>query len=376
MQLHTLKFLFKTYKEDTLFGRYIHQESIASLLEKMGNSFRVEIAGRSVNKLPIHTVTLGVGPKKILMWSQMHGNESTTTKAVFDMLNAFSDNKSGLDSILESCTIMIVPILNPDGAEVYTRLNANAVDLNRDAQDLSQPESRVLRQLFDKFRPDYCYNLHGQRTIYNVENTKRTATVSFLAPAQDEERSVTSTRKIAMEIISVMNVNLQEQIEGHVGIYDDGFNLNCVGDTFQAHNVPTMLFEAGHYPNDYDREVTREFVFQSLLVSLSYIASQNIDGSGYLPYLNIPRNAKQFFDIIIENTVKGNVAIQYQEKLVDGILKFIPKIEKMGDLSGFYAHRSINANGHGVFREDGTAVSVGDENDFVVINNEKFVLKL
>ena len=236
MQLHTLKFLFENYKENTLFGRYIHHESIAPLLEKLDGIFQVEILGQSVNQLPIYTVTFGAGPKRILMWSQMHGNESTTTKAIFDMLNAFVGNKGDLDSILESCTIVIVPILNPDGAEVYTRYNANGIDLNRDAQDLSQPESRVLRQIFDRFKPHYCYNLHGQRTIFNVGHTNLPATVSFLAPAQDEERSVTPTRKIAMEIISKMNANLQEQIKGQVGIYDDGFNLNCVGDTFQTHN--------------------------------------------------------------------------------------------------------------------------------------------
>jgi murein tripeptide amidase MpaA len=38
-------------------------------------------------------------------------------------------------------------MLNPDGAKTYTRENANKVDLNRDSQDLTQPESKILRKL-------------------------------------------------------------------------------------------------------------------------------------------------------------------------------------------------------------------------------------
>jgi murein tripeptide amidase MpaA len=47
-------------------------------------------------------------------------------------------------------------MLNPDGAKSYTRVNANEVDLNRDSQNLTQPESRVLRTAFDLFQPDFA----------------------------------------------------------------------------------------------------------------------------------------------------------------------------------------------------------------------------
>nr|WP_321235399.1 M14 family zinc carboxypeptidase [uncultured Psychroserpens sp.] len=376
MQLKTLKTLFETHKESTLFGRYIHYESIAYLLEKLNSKFAVETIGVSVNELPIHAITFGQGDKKILMWSQMHGNESTTTKAVFDLLNVFSDDNSTINQIFETCTIKIIPILNPDGAKAYTRVNANGVDLNRDAQDLSQPESKALRTVFEEFRPSYCYNLHGQRTIFSAGNSDKTATVSFLAPAQDANRSVTTTRKIAMEIIAVMNDNLQQQIENQVGIYDDGFNINCVGDTFQTHDVPTLLFEAGHYEKDYSREKTREFIFQSLLVSLNYIANNDIDGSKYESYFDIPKNDKLFYDIIIRNANGVDVAIQYQEKLIDGILNFVPKIEKISDLKNFFAHKEIDANGHEVFRENNMPIQEGNEIDFVMLNNDKFLLNL
>lgn len=376
MQSEVLKELFQTCKEPKLFGRYIHTASIKEILKQNRLKPYLDTIGKSVNQERIFSITIGSGAKKILMWSQMHGNESTTTKAVFDMLNVLLMPGDVSKTILKHCTLKIIPILNPDGAKAYTRLNANQIDLNRDAQKCSQPESRVLRDVFNEFKPDYCFNLHGQRTIFSAGKTNHPATVSFLAPAQDENCSITKTRKIAMEIISVMNRNLQLQIPKQVGIYDDAFNINCVGDTFQSQNIPTILFEAGHFPEDYQREQTREFIFQSLLIALQYISEHNITGMNYEEYLKIPENQKLFYDIIIRNTSSKDIGIQYLEKLVDDSITFVPKVEKISDLSSFFAHREINARGHKVCTINGAPVLEGNENDFVSINNENYSLKL
>ncbi len=74
----------QSHHEQQLFGRYIHQLSIASLLDSLPSEFEVKQLGVSVENRPIHSVKIGSGNTKILLWSQMHGNESTTTKAVFD----------------------------------------------------------------------------------------------------------------------------------------------------------------------------------------------------------------------------------------------------------------------------------------------------
>ena len=57
-------------------------------------------------------------------------------------------------------------MLNPDGADAYTRVNANLVDLNRDAQNLSQPESKILRNAFNKIKPDFI--LHYASEIFDT----------------------------------------------------------------------------------------------------------------------------------------------------------------------------------------------------------------
>ncbi len=378
-----LQELFKNHRENALSHRYINNDHIVPLLQNLPEQFQVSEIGKSVNQEAIYKVQFGSGSKKLLFWSQMHGNESTTTKALFDLFNVFASDNSVVKQLLEACTIVVIPILNPDGARAYTRLNANEIDLNRDAQDLSQPESKVLRELFNAFKPDFCFNLHGQRTIFNVGDTNKPATASFLAPAQDIKTTITPTRRKAMEVIVAINNNLQSVIPEQVAIYNDAFNLNCVGDTFQSLNVPTILFEAGHYKRDYSRDTTREFMFQSLLVAIHYIATNPVSGEGYEPYLEIPQNNKRFCDVIIRNAVFTNygeerikdIAIQYQEVLTDTTIEFKPKVEKIANLQKYVAHKEIDANKYTVLTTKFEEITLAYENDFVLINNELFSLK-
>lgn len=380
MESKILLKVLKIHKEKSLYHRYINGDMILPLLKKIDSNFKVNKIGYSVNNEPIFSILVGNGKKRILMWSQMHGNESTTTKALFDILNTLALKNKLSKSILNDCTLCVVPILNPDGARLYTRLNANKVDLNRDAQGLSQPESRVLLDIFNDFDPDFCFNLHGQRTIFSAGNSNKPATISFLAPAQDVEATITNNRKRAMEVICEMNDVLQEIIPDQIGIYDDSFNLNCVGDTFQSRNTPTILFEAGHCENDYEREKTREFIGLAMLTAIDYISSCDVVGENWENYFKIPQNEKLLFDIIIRNgklTKNGknqDIGILYKEVLVDDKIVFKPIVDLIGNLENYYGHFEIDVNSGLVLTIIGEEIFEGYENDLVLINNELFAL--
>ena len=90
MTPETLQALFKNHKENHLYHRYIHFEHIQPLIEKLQPHIKIETIGTSVLGKPISVIQIGFGPIKILMWSQMHGNETTTTKAIFDLCNVFA----------------------------------------------------------------------------------------------------------------------------------------------------------------------------------------------------------------------------------------------------------------------------------------------
>ena len=347
MDIFSLIDNYEFYLEKKLAGRYIPLAAIEPLILSLKDKFTVTKNGNSVEGLPIYKIKIGNGKMKILMWSQMHGNESTTTKALFDFFNLLKKDEKIVDEILSKCELHIFPMLNPDGALAYTRINKNQIDLNRDAQNLSQPESKILRTAFDEIKPDFCFNLHDQRTIFNVGKTAKPATISFLTPAEDEERNLTGARKKSMELIAKMNELLQKYIPGQVGRYDDTFNINCVGDTFQSSGVPTILFEAGHYQGDYKREKTREYIFYALIQALFTISTTEITGQAFESYFDIPENGKQFYDILLKKvpfisaneTEFSDVGVLYKEVLENDDILFEPTFEKIQSLQYLYGHK-------------------------------------
>jgi hypothetical protein len=370
IELHT------KYKEHSLFGRYITLNDIEPLLSK----YKTIIIGKSVLGKPIYKYEIGSGKTRIFMWSQMHGNESTTTKALFDFFNLIhSDNQIGV-KLLQEFTFCFLPMVNPDGAELYTRENANQVDLNRDAKNRSQPESILLRETFDNFKPDFCYNLHDQRTIYGVGEVPNPATVSFLAPAFNTNRDVNEVRLKAMNVIVAMNNELQKHIPNQVGRFDDSFNDNCIGDTFQSLNVPTILFEAGHFQDDYYREFTRKMIFTALVSGLQYIYENDIVSNEIGKYLNIPQNKIVFYDFLYKKIKINydnkefitNFAAQYVEELIDGKIQLNAYIVDIGELENFHGHYLFNAHKMSYHDDLENNPKINQKANFI-IGNKKFV---
>ncbi len=329
---------YNNFKEIELFGRYLTNDTIFKLL----SNYSPLISGYSVENRPIYSFSFGLGDIKILIWSQMHGNESTSTKALFDCLSYLKKNEP---SLLESFSLKVLPILNPDGAYKYTRENHNNIDLNRDAVNLSQPESKLLRSIYDDFNPHFCFNLHDQRTIYSLNNFD-SSIISFLSPSADKNKTETKSRKKSMAIISDVFTEMSKIIPGNIGRYNDDFNINCVGDTFQSLKTPTILFESGHFGDDYNRDVSRKYMCFSLIYTLKAIVKKQYQN--YNNYYNIPENKTQLRDIKVKNIkVKTkslfkltNLTIMFKEVLNENtkIVEFKPEINEIGFLSDISAH--------------------------------------
>ena len=329
--------LFSTYTHKEVKGRHITNDVIEPILNQLNDNFSVKIEGKSVLGKPIYSVQFGHGKIKIYMWSQMHGDESTCTKAIIDFFEVLTNDVSYSNFIKSTYTLYIVPLANPDGAKVHTRENINKVDLNRDVKYCTQPESKILKQIFEDFQPDYCLNMHDQRTIYGVGETNKSAIISFLAPAFNVDRDINTYRSKAMYIIGEMNKELQSHIPGHVGRYNDTYCDNCFGDYFASRDAVTILFEAGHHPNDYERDLTRKYIFIGLLVAFDKIHENDIVDDNNSEYFKIPDNKVSFFDILYKNVKINengiqkiiNFAVQYKEYVKEGNIVFEPYIVRI-----------------------------------------------
>lgn len=368
------------YLVPDLQGKYIHLDIIAPLIDSFVDQFEVKEIGKSVLQKSIYQVKIGSGKTKILIWSQMHGNEPTTTKGLFDFFNFLNSETELAKQIKENYTLLCIPMLNPDGAFLYTRENANEIDLNRDAVTETQPEMQLLKRTYEEFKPDYCYNLHDQRTIFGTEGFNRPATISFLAPAFDVACQYNLTRSKAVKVIVDMVDVLNAYLPNQIGRFDDAYNVNCTGDYFTTQQTPTILFEAGHYPNDYNREESRKFVFIALVASFLKQNENVVVDNDLIKYLRIPQNNKCFFDIIyrnikiIDNNVEKiiNFAAQYREEVIADKVEFRAIISKISDLENYFGHVEYDCESM-LFSSNGKPYPIiGEEATFDLNNSIKF----
>ena len=118
--------------------------------------------------------------KYLYLIGGVHGDE---VEGVYVLKELFSWLK--LEHSLKDMPIIVVPILNVDGYRTQSRVNAHAVDLNRNLptkdwsptasqpkynpgpKPLSEPENQFLIKLFDKYRPGFILSFHTWKPILN-----------------------------------------------------------------------------------------------------------------------------------------------------------------------------------------------------------------
>lgn len=214
-------------------------------LKKIG--LKVEEVGKSYANREIYQIEWGKGATKVLMWSQMHGDEPTATPAVLDMLVFLQSRRrqKWVKELENNLTIRVVPMLNPDGAELFQRRNLQSIDINRDAQDLQTPEGQLLKRLRDEWQPDIGFNLHNQQSLTTVGDTSKQATISFLAVLGNADGATNDGHERNKRICSIMISALNQFIPEHIARYDDEYNPRAFGDKISEWGTPVILIETG-----------------------------------------------------------------------------------------------------------------------------------
>ncbi|HMO40106.1 MAG TPA: M14 family zinc carboxypeptidase [Saprospiraceae bacterium] len=352
---------YDNYREKSIRTRRFKHADIVPLIQKLRPPFEVRKAGQSIEGRDIYRVSIGSGPTQVLLWSQMHGDEPTATMAIMDIFNFFSKTGDEFDELRQKLqrelTITFIPMLNPDGAERFTRRNALGVDLNRDALRLQCPESQILKNIRDELQADWGFNLHDQSRYYSAGRAPKTATISFLAPAYNYEKDINEVRGNAMRMIGLLNGILQQYIPGQVGRYDDTFEPRAFGDNIQRWGTSTILIECGGQPNDEEKQYIRKLNFVALLSSFDAIATRAYAQAGLEAYDRIPFNGgNNFYDLIVrEAEVQKNgkwyvmdMGFRRNEVALNNNRSFYYKssIAEFGDMSVFFGYDEITAQGH------------------------------
>lgn len=224
-----------------------HKDLVKYLDDLRKIDVRVNEVGRSEQGREIFQIEWGKGPKRVFLWSQMHGDEPTATSALIDVFTYLQKNrdKDWVKLIEQSLTIRAVPMLNPDGAEVYQRRSSQGIDINRDARNLVTPEARLLKLLRDSWQPEIGFNLHNQQGLTTVGTTNKQAAISFLVVFGDESKTMTPGLERNRRLVVAMNRALSSFMPGNIGRYGDEWTPSAFGDNFSAWGTPVILIETG-----------------------------------------------------------------------------------------------------------------------------------
>jgi len=265
--------------------------------------FQVEVVGRSVEGRAIHHVRFGQGARHVLLWSQMHGDEPTATTALFELFEYVRRHRDSprVRQLLSALTLHAVPMLNPDGAERFQRVNAQGIDINRDALRLQTPEGRALKALRDRLNPSLGFNLHNQDWRTAVSGSGKPASMSLLAPAFDEARSDNAGRLLAKRVCAVIRDAVEPLAPGQLGRYSDAFEVRAFGDNMGRWGTPAVLIETGPWPSaDADAALLR-LNFVALVSALEALASGRAEQADLARYDSIPLNeSKGLFQLLVK----------------------------------------------------------------------------
>jgi hypothetical protein len=348
------------YIEQLFANRFIKHSDLKLKIGqiKAQGVFKVKHIGNSAQQREIYQFTIGHGETSIMLWSQMHGNEPTGTLAFFDLFNFFTaddEHNEFRKTILDNCTLHFIPILNPDGAEMYQRRNAQGIDINRDFLTRQSPEAQILIDLQQAIKPEFGFNMHDQDSLWSVTGSKKPASISLLAPPADAEASLVYNRFKAMLVTAAMYKAIKNEIPDGIARWSEEYEPRSFGDNFQKLGMATILVESGGYPQDFEKQYVRKLNFKVLLEAFIQIATQQYKNQQLSHYYAIPTSAKELFHLLIKNcklqtenseiTVDIGLNILEQFDLATQTSTRVYAVADIGDLSTWNAYDIFEADG-------------------------------
>lgn len=347
--------LHERFRVDALTEREFTHHELWTAIEPVINrspALEREEVGRSAEGRPIYAVRFGHGSTTVLLWSQMHGDESTATMALADIFRFLADSPEHplARRLAENLTLVMVPMLNPDGAERFQRHNAFGIDVNRDARALSTPEARALKALQQRLKPEFGFNLHDQNVRTRVGRSERLAAIALLDPAYDESRAYNEVRSRARQVAAVVRQAVEPLVGGHIARYDDTFNPRAFGDLIQSWGTSTVLIESGGWKDDPEKQYLRGVNFVAILSALDAIASGAYEGVDPALYTTLPQNGRSVSDLLVRGgwvvlpglaPVRADLTADY----ADPLERRGGRITEVGDLAEASARDTLHVEG-------------------------------
>lgn len=220
-------------------------------------AMELEVIGQSVKGRDLYLAKYISNPDNptILFLTQQHGNEQLTTEGALEFIKHLGTGKTG--DVLDGVNVLIVPMLNPDGAmgdvdfplddyiangdRHLTRYNALGVDLNRDHVDKIQPETQALHtNVMEKYRIDYMIDLHHQGTSSERDGELVSGSILHPTTPNVDPAVLEGSKRLGAVVFGAVDSTGW----GHLGKYNGGSAETISRNGIAVeYGISTLLFE-------------------------------------------------------------------------------------------------------------------------------------
>lgn len=336
------------------------RKQVDKILAGEGAEVQRQLLGESFEGRPIELITIGNGPRRVLMWTQMHGNEPTHTTVLLNLLDQLVNQPDSEVSktLTSGLTLGMILALNPDGAERNIRHNAQGIDINRDALEFATCEGTILRDGLKSFQPDFGFNLHNQRHRLSIGSPSEPVAVSLLVPPIDEANTQNDSTRRATQVAATFCEKVRKHCGERISRYGIEYMARAFGEWVQRQGVSVILVEAGGW-TDGSFDQLEVLHYAALVQTLETIATDKLDEANSASYTELPRfHDHLIFDVLVTKsrlaqsttgkTTFAEIGIDFPSRAAGTPSSSFGVIQAVGDLHQNGGIAQINPQGHTV----------------------------
>ncbi|MCU1632132.1 MAG: carboxypeptidase [Micrococcaceae bacterium] len=220
-------------------------------------AMELEVIGQSVKGRDLYLAKYITNPDNptILYLTQQHGNEQLTTEGALEFIKHLGTGKT--TGVLGGVNILIVPMLNPDGAmgdvdfpldgyiadggRNLTRANATGTDLNRDHVAKIQPETQALHEnVMRAYDIDYMIDLHHQGTRSDRDGELVSGSILYPTTPNADPAVVEGSKRLGAVVFDAVDSTGWGHLGRYVGGSAETISRNGIAVEY---GISTLLFE-------------------------------------------------------------------------------------------------------------------------------------
>jgi murein tripeptide amidase MpaA len=235
-------------------------DDLADFLQKQDDrqdAMELTVIGQSVKGRDLYLASWVSNPDNptILYLTQQHGNEQLTTEGAMEFIKHLGTGRGS--EVLDGVNILVVPMLNPDGAmgdvnfslENYiakgdrhlTRYNADGVDLNRDHVDREEPETQALHDnVLAEYDIDYMIDLHHQGAYSAINDEYVSGSILYPTTPNADPAVVEMSKQLGSVVYDSVDSTGWGLLGKYVGGSAETISRNGLAVEY---GIATLLFE-------------------------------------------------------------------------------------------------------------------------------------